>query len=145
MANVPLKAPMTTDPKLLAKLTIQKVFNRYQAAARAITEDEAPEDLTDPDVMAGLLNDYSDGAITNIAREAVNIAMRSGRAKGIATVSQSINKKLIWRRGSVLEDSTCEPCDAADGSVISGEDADLSAICDGDDLCRCIPYANLND
>lgn len=145
MADVPLQAPMKTDPKLLARLTVQKIFNRYQAAARAVAEDDAPEDLADPDVMAGVLHDYADSALANIAREAVNIAMRAGRARGLATVSKSIDRKLIWRRGSVLEESTCGPCDAADGSIISGENADLSAICEGGDLCRCVPFANLNE
>ncbi len=145
MANVPLKAPMKSDPKLMARLTVQKVFNRYQAAARAVAEDDAPEKLSDIDVMTGELHQYSDGLLSNIAREAVNQIMRAGRADGLTAIEKKMGKQLVWRRGSVLEESTCGPCADADGSIISGEDADLSSICEGDDLCRCIPWANMDE
>ena len=127
----------------LAKLTVRKVFNRYQAATRAIAEDGEPEKLADPDVMSGALHQYSDGLLKNIAREAANQAFQSGRADGLQQVQKLHGKPLVWRRGSVLEDSTCSPCSDADGSIISGPDADLSSICDGGALCRCIQYAEV--
>lgn len=131
------------DPQLLAKLTVRKVFNRYQAAARAIAEDQEPDKLADADVITSLLHQYADSALENIAREAANDAFRSGRADGLQQVEKDTGEKLTWRRGSVLEDSTCTPCAQADGSVISGPDADLSQICDGGALCRCIQYADM--
>jgi hypothetical protein len=131
------------DPQLLAKLTVRKVFNRYQAATRAIAEDEEPEKLADPDVVAGLLHKYADSALESIAREAANDALRSGRADGLQEIEKEAGEKLIWRRGSVLEDTTCNPCATADGTEIDGPDADLSQICDGGAQCRCIQYAEM--
>ena len=128
----------------LAKLTVRKVFNRYQAAARAIAEDSEPEKLADLDVMSGALHQYSDGMLKNIAREAANQAFQSGRADGLQQVQKSSGKALVWRRGSVLEDSTCSPCADADGSIISGPDADLSLNCDGGALCRCLQCATID-
>ena len=130
------------DPQLLAQMTVRKVFNRYQAAVRAVAEDQESDQLSDADVVAAALHQYSDGLLQNIAREAANQAFQSGRADGLEEVSNELGKDFVWRRGSVLEESTCSPCAEADGSEIDGPDADLAAICDGGTLCRCIPYAN---
>jgi flagellar biosynthesis/type III secretory pathway protein FliH len=136
---------MPKPPELLAKLTVQKVFNRYQAAARAIAEDEEASAIEDADVLAAALHQYSDDAIENIAREAANDAFRSGRADGLEEIEDEMGQNLVWRRGSVLEESTCGPCADADGSEIDGPDADLSDICDGGSKCRCIQYADMDE
>jgi hypothetical protein len=133
------------DPQLLAKLTVRKVFNRYQAAARAVVEDETPEKLVDADVVSALLHKYSDGAIENIAREAANQVFQAGRADGMQEVEKETGDQYVWRRASVLEENTCGPCADADGSEIDGPDADLSDICDGGELCRCIQYADVEE
>jgi hypothetical protein len=54
-------------------------------------------------------------------------------------------KKMVWRRGSCLDEETCEACKNADGTVISGEDADLGKICTSESGCRCIPYSDLDE
>lgn len=54
-------------------------------------------------------------------------------------------KKMVWQRGSCLDEETCEACERADGSVISGEDEDLSKICTSPNGCRCIPFSNLDE
>ena len=130
---------------LIAKATVRKVFNRYQAAARAIAEDQEPEKLADADVMSAALHQYSDGALENIAREAANQAFQGGRAQGLQNIEDETGQDLVWRRGSVLEDSTCSNCAEADGSIIDGPDEDLSTICDGGNLCKCLQYANLDE
>ena len=132
-------------PQLLAKLTVRKVFNRYQAAARAVAEDEVPEKLADADIMSAALHQYADSALESMAREAANQAFQSGRADGLQEVSKELGSQLVWRRGSVLEESTCTPCADADGSEIDGPDADLSDICDGGTLCRCISWADMDE
>ena len=130
------------DPELLAKLTVRKVFNRYQAAARAIAEDKEPAALADADVMATALHQYADSQLENIARETANQAFQSGRADGLEEVSNELGQDFVWRRASVLEANTCGPCADADGSEVDGPDADVADICDGGALCRCIVYAN---
>lgn len=129
----------------LAQLAVRKVQNRYEAAMRAIAEDKLAEDLSDPDVVSAALHQYSDGILENIARETANQAFQSGRGAGLQDVQTQTGKKLVWRRASVLEDSTCTPCAQADGAEIDGPDADLSVICEGGALCRCLPYANLDE
>jgi hypothetical protein len=54
-------------------------------------------------------------------------------------------KKMVWRRGSCLDEETCEACEKADGSIISGENEDLGKICKNPDGCRCIPYSDMNE
>jgi len=132
-------------PQLLAKLTVQKVFNRYDAAARAVAEDTTADALADADIMSAALHRYADSALENMAREAANQAFQSGRADGLQEVSDELGAELVWRRGSVLEESTCGPCADADGSELDNPDEDLSAICDGGVLCRCIVWADMNE
>jgi hypothetical protein len=55
------------------------------------------------------------------------------------------SKKMTWRRGSCLDEETCEACRNADGSVISGEDACLDGICTSPCGCRCIQYSDLDE
>jgi len=135
----------TQDPELLAKLTVRKVFNRYQAAARAVLEDHEPSAVADADVVTAMLHKYADGALENIAREAANQVFKSGRSDGMVEVQNETGEDLVWRRASVLEESTCGPCADADGSEIDGPDDDLSDICDGGELCRCIQYADMEE
>ena len=52
------------------------------------------------------------------------------------------SKKLVWRRGSCLDEETCEACRNADGTIISGEDAKLDGICTIPFGCRSIQYSN---
>ena len=136
---------MANSPGLIAKATVRKVFNRYQAAARAVAEDQPTEVLADADVMSAALHGYSDGALENIAREAANTVLRAGRSDGLTALEAKMGKQLVWRRGSVLEESTCSPCADADGSEIDGPDEDLGLICEGGSLCRCLPYADVDE
>lgn len=59
--------------------------------------------------------------------------------------SMKSKKKMIWRRGSCLDEETCEACEKADGSIISGEHADLGKICTSKSGCRCLPYSDLDE
>jgi flagellar biosynthesis/type III secretory pathway protein FliH len=133
------------DPKLLARLTVRKVFNRYQAAARAVAEDSTPEQLADADIMGAALHQYADSALESIAHEAANQAFQSGRADGLTEVAKETGAAYVWRRASVLEDSTCANCEAADGTEVDGPDDDLSDICEGGEQCRCITYADMDE
>lgn len=54
-------------------------------------------------------------------------------------------KKMVWRRGSCLDEETCEACKNADGSAISGEHENLGRICTNPNGCRCLPYSDLDE
>jgi len=130
------------DPKLLAKMAVDKVMTRYQQALQNVVEDIDPADIDDDEMLAALYG-YSDNALDVIARETANNVLRAGRAAGLQEVANEVGEdKLVYRRAAVLDESTCGPCDAADGTVVSLDD-DLSAICDGGDQCRCIFFAEL--
>jgi len=131
------------DPKLLAKLAVDKIFTRYQQALQNVVEDIDPADIDDDEMLQALYG-YSDNALDVIARETANNVLRAGRAAGLQEVANEVGEdKLVWRRAAVLDESTCSPCDLADGQIIDGPDADLTSICDGGDQCRCIPWAAL--
>jgi hypothetical protein len=127
-------------PTLLAKFAVDKVFTRYQQALQSVAEDLGLEDL-DEDVLIGALHNYSDIALDQIARETANIILREGRAEGLSEAAAG--EEVVWRRSAVLDDKTCDACDAADGEEIDDPDEDLSDICEGGGNCRCIPFAEL--
>ena len=130
------------SPGLAAKMAVGKIFTRYQQAVQSVAEDLGPEEMEEA-TLAGALFSYSDAALEGIARETANMVLRAGRADGLGEATQG--QKVIWRRSSVLDKNTCDACEAADGEEIDGPDDDLSAICEGNDLCRCIPYADLTE
>lgn len=134
MAKVP------SDPKLMAKAAVDKVFTRYQQALQSVAEDLGVDEV-DEDVLTGLLYNYSDAALETIARETANEVLRSGRSDGLKEAGDDV----VWRRSAVLDDKTCDACDAADGEEIDDPDEDLSDICEGGGNCRCIPFAELPD
>jgi hypothetical protein len=133
---------MPDSPHLLAQTTVQKVYTRFQQAVQSVAEDLDPDEI-DEDVLVGALHKYADSALANIARETANAVMRSGRADGLLDATQG--EDVVWRRSSVLDQNTCGPCEDADGTEIDGPDDDLSDICDGGSLCRCIPYADMSE
>jgi hypothetical protein len=131
------------DPKLLAKMAVDKVMTRYQQALQNVVEDIDPADIDDDEMLAALYG-YSDNALDVIARETANNVLRAGRAAGLQEVANELGEdKLVWRRAAVLDENSCENCEALDGTEIDGPDADLSSACEGGDQCRCIPFAAL--
>jgi hypothetical protein len=133
---------MRDSPQLLAQATVQKVYTRFQQAVQSVAEDMDLDDI-DEDVLAGALHKYADSALANIARETANAVMRAGRSEGLQEATQG--QEVTWRRSSVLDQNTCGPCEDEDGTEIDGPDDDLSDICEGGSLCRCIPYADMSD
>jgi len=134
-----MKAPR--DPKLLAKMAVNKVSTRYQQALQNVAEDTDLEDI-DPDLLVDALYDYSDTALEMIARETANQVLRAGRADGLDEVTQGMDD-VVWRRSAVLDQNTCASCEDLDGTEIDGPDDDLSEDCEGGELCRCISFAEL--
>ncbi|MGC2234248.1 MAG: hypothetical protein WBA09_22295 [Candidatus Acidiferrum sp.] len=131
------------DPQLLAKMAVDKVMTRYQQALQNVVEDIDPADIDDDEMLAALYG-YSDNALDVIARETANNVLRAGRAAGLQEMADEMgSQKGVWRRTAVLDENTCGPCDAADGTPIDGPDADLSSICEGGDSCRCLPFMEL--
>jgi hypothetical protein len=134
---------MAQDPQLLAKMAVDKIMTRYQQALQNVVEDIDPSDIDDDEMLAALYG-YSDMALDQIARETANTVLRAGRASGLLEAAGEMGgDNLVWRRSAVLDENTCDPCDAADGSEIDGPDEDLSGICEGSGNCRCIPFAEL--
>lgn len=135
--------PDSDKPQLMAKATVDKVFTRYQQAVASIAEDMDLSEV-DEDVLAGLLHGYADSALEQIAREIANDVIRSGRAEGLEDATSDIDPdELVWRRSAVLDENTCESCDALDGTEIDGPDDDLSDDCEGGKNCRCVPFAEI--
>lgn len=125
--------------QMLAQDAVNKIFTRYQQAVQSIAEDMEPDDF-DVDVLTGALHNYADSALNNIARETANEVLRAGRGSGFGDAVG--DETIQWRRSAVLDDNTCDPCDAADGTAVDFDD-DLSAICEGGPMCRCILFAEL--
>jgi hypothetical protein len=93
--------------------------------------------------LEAFANDYSDGKLNVLADQTTREVVRAGRSDEFAADPRL--DAVIWRRSSVLEASTCTPCRVADMTEIPGPGYDVTAICEGADMCRCLPVAILKD
>jgi hypothetical protein len=142
-------------------ITVTKWVNRWEANLRATMAGMNREELrdVDEDLFVSALHNYSDAADVRIAQEGVNLAFKAGRAAGLQDMQpeidratqeiakekgisvEQVRKLAVWRRTSAMLPSSCGPCVAADGTEISGPDADLTLIHLGPpDSCLCLPY-----
>lgn len=144
MASGTIKGKSTSSE--IARITVQKFSNLISQRARNIAEDWTPADV-DESSMINALHKYADGAIKQIAQEAVNAAFRGGRAEGLAEGAVEVGasgKTLTWLRSSAMEENTCASCADLDDTEIDGPDDDLGEEHEGpNDTCLCVPYADL--
>jgi hypothetical protein len=134
------------DLIITAQAISQNVINRYAAAARSIIDDLDPDELSEDAIIAGL-HDLSDAPLERFASEAVRETVRGGRGDEFNDLQDAgeIPEDAVWRRSSVLEPSTCDPCANADGEEIDGPDDDLTAIHEGPpETCMCLPYLDVS-
>jgi hypothetical protein len=115
----------------------------------AISDPQIMELLDTGDVqgararLEAFANDYSGGRLNALADQTTREAVRAGRADEFAADPRLAD--VVWRRSSVLEASTCTPCRLADMTEIPGPDYDVTEICEGAQMCRCLPVAILRD
>jgi hypothetical protein len=131
---------------LIAEGIAQDVVSRYGQSAERMVTDYADEALTEDDIIDALYG-LSDASLDRIAEEGIREAVRAGRGDEFSDLQEAgeIPDGAVWRRSSVLEPSTCDACEEADGEEIDGPDDDLSEICAGGMACRCIPYMDLTE
>jgi hypothetical protein len=118
LATAGFQVPMKYPPELVVDGAVQDVVNRYGAAARNVANDLEADEIgsLDDDVFVNALHQLADGFIDRAAAEASRDAMRGAR-----------NDEL------------------GEAGIGEPPDADLSAICEGGDACRCVPYADLTE
>jgi hypothetical protein len=136
-----------SDLTITAQATSQNVINRFAAAARALIDSTDPDDLDEDTLIAGL-HDLSDAALERFAMEAVRETVRNGRGDEFNDLDEAgeIPEDAVWRRSSVLEESSCTACINADGEEIESADADLTEIHEGPpETCMCIPFLDTSD
>jgi hypothetical protein len=138
-------------PQLRAEISVQDVIADIAQAARKAALDlaagnagRAPlgpteEELADEIYSQAAGTAYVDEGIERTAAEAANEAFRGGRSSAFTEIVKALEAAGVtprFFRVAVLDKNVCGNCEAADGQDVD-PDQDLSAICDGQDLCRC--------
>jgi len=90
--------------------------------------------------MLEYMDALSDKPVEDLARQASTVAYNQGRDVALRMASDSGLVEYVVR-SEVLDDRTCEPCAALDGSIVevgSDEYEKLQppSLCDGGDRCR---------